>query len=76
MTNIAYDPISSESISGGADIELFFINRLPRTVIPYSGYGGQGFQVFTAARIVSASAGQQITTRQTSDTAELIAIRV
>ena len=48
----------------------------PRTVVPYSGYGGQGLQVFTPSRIETIAPAGSLTTSQTATTPRVIAIRV
>lgn len=75
MATISSVTVSEEAISGGDTLEFYEPIRLPRTSIPYSGYGGQGLQVFTPRKILTFSAGQSLGVAQTEGTPETFAIR-
>jgi hypothetical protein len=49
---------------------------MSRTVVPFSGYGSQGLQVFTPSRIETVGAGNSLTTTQTATEPRVIAVRV
>lgn len=85
MSSLNTHPLSTEpygGFSGEASIGQPFVVSLgvaPKVWdvrIPYSGYGGQGFQVFTPTRVVSPSAGQVLGVIPTSTQNRVIAIRV
>jgi hypothetical protein len=84
MSAISVHPISSEAYSGYTsdnpsdpiNISLGVVPRLYEVRIPYSGYSGQGFQVFTPTRIISLAVGQSLGLSQTSAQARVKAIRV
>lgn len=77
MSGISFEAVSDESVSGDNIIlSITFTGRLARTIIPYSGYGGQGLQSFTTARVVTLAAGQSLAIKQTPTDPEVIAIRV
>lgn len=75
MSTISSVAVSEEAVSGGETLEFYEPLRLPRTRIPYSGYGGQGLQVFTPRKILSFSAGQSLGTAQDEFNPETFAIR-
>lgn len=49
---------------------------MSHAIIPYSGYGGQGLQVFTPNRVVTVAPAGSLTLTQTSTTAPVICVRV
>lgn len=61
---------------GTLDIALGVAPKVYEVRIPYSGYGGQGLQVFTPTRIVSPAAGQAIQCTPNETQNRVIAIRV
>lgn len=75
MATISSVAISEEAVSGGETLEFFEPIRLSRTRVPYSGYGGQGLQVFTPRKIITFSAGQSLATAQTDVDPETFALR-
>lgn len=76
MNAISSEPISILPISSENSEIQYIVVRLPRNSIPYSGYGGQGFQVFTPSRVEDIVANDSLTTIQTHTHPEVIAIRV
>jgi hypothetical protein len=75
MNAISSEPISFLPISSENSEIQGIVSRLPSNSIPYSGYGGQGFQVFTPNRVEVIVANDSLTTTQTHTHSKVTAIR-
>lgn len=84
MSSVSNKPISSEPLSAyitdnpSDPINITLGNPLKvwGVRIPYSGYGGQGLQVFTPTRIRSYAAGQVLDVEADDMVSAVVAIRV